>query len=64
MDRVLPNHEISDIDENDPVMHVLYDIAERIARLYPERAICVAERAARSSWQQPEGSTPAVARAL
>jgi hypothetical protein len=35
MQRVLPNHAITDINESDPVMHVLYDIAEKDRTFIP-----------------------------
>jgi hypothetical protein len=59
MDRVFPGHPITDIDEADSVMHVLYDIEEkdrtfipgsRHLRRGPNGSVVV---------EQPEGTTPA-----
>src|ERR1035438_8477962 len=37
MNRVLPNHPITDIAESDPVMHVLYDIQDKDKTWIPDR---------------------------
>jgi hypothetical protein len=59
MARVLPNKPITDLDQSDAVMHVLYDIEEkdrtfipgtRHLRIGPDGSVVV---------QQPAGSTPA-----
>ena len=48
MDRVLPNHPITDIDESDPVMHVLYDIGKKDRMFIP---------GTRHLWRGPNGTT-------
>jgi Domain of unknown function (DUF4159) len=59
MDRVLPGHAITDIDESDAVMHVLYDIEEK------DRTFIPGSRHLRRGYDgstvivQPEGSVPA-----
>ena len=59
MERVLPEHAITDIDESDMVMHVLYDIEEK------DRTFIPGSRHLRRNYdgtvviQQPPGSEPA-----
>ena len=48
MARVLPGHEIPDIDESDSAMHVLYDIREKDRTFIP---------GTRHLWRGPGGST-------
>lgn len=58
MDRVLPNHPISDISEDDMAMHVLYDIREKDRTFIPgTRHLRLA--GGRVIVQQPPGSVPA-----
>jgi hypothetical protein len=59
MDRVLPDHEISDIAESDSVMHVLYDIREKDRTFIPGTRHLRRGAGGQIIVQQPEGSTPA-----
>jgi hypothetical protein len=59
MDRVLPNHEISDISEDDSVMHVMYDIREKDRTFIPGTRHLRRGAGGQIIVQQPEGSTPA-----
>jgi Domain of unknown function (DUF4159) len=63
MERVLPGHAIPDLEESDPVMHVLYDIRDKDRTFIP---------GSRHLWRrgnsvevvQPPGSSPAWTRDL
>jgi hypothetical protein len=59
MNRVLPNHPITDIAESDSVMHVLYDIGEKDLTFIPGSRHL--RRGAGGTVQvvQPEGTIPA-----
>jgi hypothetical protein len=59
MERVLPGHAITDIDESDALMHVLYDIEEKDRTFIPGSRHL--RRGADGSYQvaQPPGSDPA-----
>lgn len=59
MERVLPDHEISDISESDSVMHVLYDIREKDRTFIPGTRHLRRGAGGQIIVQQPEGSTPA-----
>jgi hypothetical protein len=59
MDRVLPNRPITDIDESDSVMHVLYDILEKDRTFIPGTRHLRRGPGGTIVVQQPAGSTPA-----
>jgi hypothetical protein len=59
MARVLPNHEISDIDESDSVMHVLYDIREKDRTFIPGTRHLRRGPGGSIVVEQPPGSEPA-----
>lgn len=58
MNRVLPGHDITDMAETDPVMHVMYDIQEKDRTFIPgSRHLYVT--AGGTQVVQPQGSNPA-----
>jgi len=58
MARILPGHDIPDLAETDPVMHVLYDIQEKDRTFIPgSRHLWV--RGGKTEVVQPPGSSPA-----
>ena len=59
MQRVLPNKPISDIAAPDPVMHVLYDIAEKDRSFIPGTRHLRSGPGGTVVVQQPFGTTPA-----
>jgi hypothetical protein len=59
MQRVLPGEEITDIDEADSVMHVLYDIREKDRTFIPGTRHLRRGAGGQIFVQQPAGSTPA-----
>lgn len=59
MNRVLPNHAISDIAETDAVMHVLYDIREKDRSFIPGTRHLRRGPGGTSVVQQPFGTAPA-----
>jgi hypothetical protein len=59
MARVLPGHEIPDIVESDPVMHVLYDIREKDRTFIPGSRHLWRGAGGRVEIVQPEGTSPA-----
>jgi hypothetical protein len=59
MERVLPDHEISDIAESDSVMHVLYDIREKDRTFIPGTRHLRRGAGGQIVVQQPPGSEPA-----
>lgn len=58
MQRVLPDHEISDIAETDSVMHVLYDIREKDRTFIPGTRHLRRGPGGQIVVQQPPGSEP------
>ena len=59
MDRVLPNQEIPDLSENDPVMHVLYDIQEKDRTFIPGSRHLRGGPGGTVQVVQPYGTSPA-----
>ena len=59
MHRALPGHPISDISENDPSMHVLYDIREKDRTFIPGSRHLRRGASGQIMVQQPFGTTPA-----
>ena len=59
MERVLPGHEIVDLDERDSVMHVLYDIREKDRTFIPGTRHLRRGPGGSIVVQQPPGSQPA-----
>jgi Domain of unknown function (DUF4159) len=59
MQRVLPNHPISDIKESDSVMHVLYDILEKDRTFIPGTRHLRRGPGGTIVVQQPYGTSPA-----
>ena len=59
MERVLPGHDITDIDESDSVMHVLYDIREKDRTFIPGSRHLRRGADGSTVIVQPEGSQPA-----
>ncbi len=59
MERVLPGHAITDIDESDSVMHVLYDIEEKDRTFIPGSRHLRRGADGSTIVVQPEGSVPA-----
>ncbi|HLW75711.1 MAG TPA: DUF4159 domain-containing protein [Bryobacteraceae bacterium] len=59
MDRVLPGHEITDIDEGDSVMHVLYDIGAKDRTFIPGTRHLRRGPGGQIVVMQPPGSAPA-----
>ena len=59
MERVLPGHEITDIDETDSVMHVLYDIQAKDRTFIPGTRHLRRGPGGKIVVQQPEGTAPA-----
>jgi hypothetical protein len=59
MQRVLPNHPISDIAETDSVMHVLYDITEKDLTFIPGTRHLRIGPGGNVVVYQPEGTHPA-----
>jgi hypothetical protein len=59
MDRVFPGHAITDIDESDAVMHVLYDIEEKDRTFIPGSRHLRQQADGSVIVVQPEGTTPA-----
>jgi hypothetical protein len=59
MNRVFPNQPITDIDERDPVMHVLYDIQEKDRSFIPGTRHLRRGPGGTVVVQQPYGTAPA-----
>jgi hypothetical protein len=59
MDRVLPGHPITDIDQSDSVMHVLYDIEEKDRTFIPGSRHLRRQGDGSVVVVQPEGTAPA-----
>jgi hypothetical protein len=59
MERVLPGQEITDIDESDSVLHVLYDIQEKDRTFIPGTRHLRRGPGGQVVVQQPEGTSPA-----
>jgi hypothetical protein len=59
MDRVLPNHPITDIAMSDPVMHCLYDIEEKDLTWIPGTRHLWRGPGGQTMVHQPEGTMPA-----
>ena len=59
MDRVLPNHPITDIADSDSVMHVLYDIGEKDFTFIPGSRHLRRGPGGAIQILQPEGTSPA-----
>lgn len=59
MDRVLPGHPITDIDQSDSVMHVLYDIEEKDRTFIPGSRHLRRQADGSVVVMQPEGTAPA-----
>ena len=59
MERVLPNHAITDIAESDSVMHVLYDIEEKDRTFIPGTRHLWMGVGGTVTVHQPQGTSPA-----
>ena len=59
MDRVLPNHAITDIATSDSVMHVLYDIEDKDRTFIPGTRHLYRGANGATQVYQPEGTSPA-----
>lgn len=59
MERVLPGHEIRDLQESDAVMHVLYSIGEKDRTWIPGSRHLYRGAGGRIEMAQPEGTQPA-----
>ena len=59
MQRVMPDRPITDIQETDPIMHVLYDIAEKDRTFIPGSRHLVRGEDGSVEIHQPEGTSPA-----
>jgi hypothetical protein len=59
MDRVLPGHPITDLDDDDSVMHVLYDIGRKDHVFIPGSRHLRRGPGGRIEIEQPEGTVPA-----
>ena len=59
MERVLPGHDIPDLEESDPVMHVLYDIGEKDRTFIPGSRHLYGTAGGGVQIMQPAGSNPA-----
>ncbi len=59
MERVLPGHDITDIDESDPMMHVLFDIEEKDRTFIPGSRHLRRGADGSTVVMQPPGSEPA-----